>query len=117
MRHGRTNLMDNRKTADAPPDEGTLKHWIVAALMLTVMGAVAGCGTSPSATGTTPSASATSPSNARSGPAAGGAAGTVGSVSTASFTMSTAAGQLVTVEETPSTTYQKATSSTSASAI
>ena len=31
--------------------------------------------------------------------------------------MSTAAGQTVTVDETPSTTYQKATSSTSASAI
>ena len=109
--------MDNRKTADAPPDEGTPKHRIVAALMLAVMGAVAGCGTSLSATGTTPSATAASASNARSGPAAGGAAGSVGSVATSSFTMSTAAGQRVTVDETPSTTYQKATSSTSASAI
>jgi len=109
--------MDNRKTPDAPPDEGTPKHRIVAALMLAVMGAVAGCGTSPSATGTTPSATAASASNARSGPAAGGAAGSVGSVATSSFTMSTAAGQRVTVDETPSTTYQKATSSTSASAI
>jgi hypothetical protein len=56
-------------------------------------------------------------SNARSGPAAGGAAGTVGSVSTSSFTMSTSAGQKVTVDEASSTTYQKGTSSTSASAI
>lgn len=55
-------------------------------------------------------------SNARSGPAAGGAAGAVGSVSTSSFTMSTSAGQKVTVNETSSTTYQKGTSSTSASA-
>jgi hypothetical protein len=55
--------------------------------------------------------------NARSGPAAGGASGTVGSVSTSSFTMSTPAGQKVTVDEASSTTYQKGTSSTSASAI
>jgi hypothetical protein len=36
-------------------------------------------------------------SNARSGPAAGGTVGTVGSVSTSSFTVSTSAGQKVTV--------------------
>ena len=56
-------------------------------------------------------------SNARSGPASGGASGTVGSVSTSSFTMSTSAGQKVTVNEASSTTYQEGTSSTSASAI
>jgi hypothetical protein len=56
-------------------------------------------------------------SNARSGPAAGGASGTVASVSTSSFTMTTSAGQKVTVNEASSTTYQKGTSSTSASAI
>jgi hypothetical protein len=56
-------------------------------------------------------------SNARSGPAAGGASGTVGSVSTSKFTMTTSAGQKVTVDEASSTTYQKGTSSTSASAI
>jgi hypothetical protein len=56
-------------------------------------------------------------SNARSGPAAGGASGTVGSVSTSSFTLSTSAGQKVTVDEASSTTYQKGTSPTSASAI
>ena len=56
-------------------------------------------------------------SNARSGPAAGGASGTVGSVSTASFTMTTSAGQKVTVNEASATTYQNGTSSTSASAI
>jgi hypothetical protein len=39
-------------------------------------------------------------SNARSGPAAGGAVGTVESVSGSSFTMSTPAGQAVTVTET-----------------
>jgi hypothetical protein len=56
-------------------------------------------------------------SNARSGPAAGGASGTVSSVSATAFTMSTSAGQKVTVNEASSTTYQKGTSPVSASAI
>ena len=56
-------------------------------------------------------------SNARSGPATGGASGTVGSVSTSAFTMTTSAGQKVTVDETSSTTYQKGTSLASANAI
>jgi hypothetical protein len=56
-------------------------------------------------------------SNARSGPAAGGASGTVASVSTPKFTMTTSAGQKVTVDEASSTTYQKGTSPASASAI
>jgi hypothetical protein len=56
-------------------------------------------------------------SNARSGPAAGGTVGTVASVSTSSFTLSTAAGQKVTVNEASSTTYLNGTNSTSASAI
>jgi hypothetical protein len=56
-------------------------------------------------------------SNARSGPAAGGVVGTVTSVSTSSFTVSTSAGQKVTVKKASSTTYRKGTSSTSASAV
>jgi Domain of unknown function (DUF5666) len=56
-------------------------------------------------------------SNARSGPASGGASGTVSSVSPSGFTLSTSAGQKVTVDEASSTTYQKGTSSASASAI
>ena len=56
-------------------------------------------------------------SNARSGPAAGGSSGTVASVSTASFTITTSAGQKVTVDEASSTTYQNGTSAVSASAI
>jgi hypothetical protein len=56
-------------------------------------------------------------SNARSEPATGGASGTVDSVSTSSFTMTTLAGQKVTVNETSSTLYEDGTSSTSASAI
>jgi preprotein translocase subunit YajC len=56
-------------------------------------------------------------SNARSGPAAGGVVGTVSSVSTSSFTVTTSAGQTVTVKKTSSTSYRKGTSSTSARAI
>jgi hypothetical protein len=56
-------------------------------------------------------------SNARSGPAAGGTTGTVGSVSASGFTLTTSAGQKVTVNEASSTRYEKGTSSTSASAV
>ncbi len=56
-------------------------------------------------------------SNARSGPAAGGAVGTVASVSTSSFTLTTSAGQKVTIDEASSTTYEKGTSPASASAV
>jgi hypothetical protein len=54
---------------------------------------------------------------ARSGPAAGGTVGTVGSVSQLSFTVSTSAGQTVTVQKTSSTKYLKGTRSTSATAV
>jgi hypothetical protein len=56
-------------------------------------------------------------SNARSGPAAGGSSGTVASVSTTGFTLTTSAGQKVTVKEASSTTYQNGTSPAPASAI
>src|ERR1700745_1437555 len=56
-------------------------------------------------------------SNHPSGPVAGGSSGTVGSVSTSGFTMTTSAGQKVTVDEASATTYQKGTSPASASAI
>jgi hypothetical protein len=55
--------------------------------------------------------------NARSGPAAGGAAGTVSSLSASGFTLTTSAGQKVTIKEASSTTYQKQASPASASAI
>jgi hypothetical protein len=56
-------------------------------------------------------------SNARSGPAAGGSSGAVDSVSASSFTITTSAGQKVTINKASSTTYQKGTSSSSANAI
>jgi hypothetical protein len=82
-------------------------------------------GTSSAATTTTASPAATpgqpvpggKGSNARSGPAAGGAVGTVAGVSTSSFTLSTPAGQSVTVDKAPSTTYRKGTSSAPASVV
>jgi hypothetical protein len=99
---------------------------MAAALMCAVIG-LSACGTSlATAMSSSPaagSASAGGPgsggggSNARSGPASGGAAGTVVGLSSSSFTISTPAGQKVTVDESSSTTYQNSTSSTSASAI
>jgi hypothetical protein len=56
-------------------------------------------------------------SNARSGPAAGGSSGTVTKVSSSGFTMTTSAGQKVTVDEASSTKYKKGSNSLAASAI
>jgi hypothetical protein len=66
-------------------------------------------------TGGTPSGGGAS--NARSGPAAGGADGTVTTVSSSSFTLTTSAGQKVTVDENSSTKYLKGTSSAPVSAV
>jgi hypothetical protein len=48
-------------------------------------------------------------SNARSGPAAGGSIGSVGNVAKSSFTLTTSAGQEVTVNEESSTKYEDGT--------
>jgi hypothetical protein len=65
-----------------------------------------------------PSASASGGgSNARSGSAAGGTAGTVTSVSSSGFTVETWADEQATIEEQSSTTYEKGTSRTTASAV
>jgi hypothetical protein len=109
----------------------SLKTFVSVALLLLVATAILGaCGSSSSGTATASSSSSTSSSstttqpsgsgggsNARSGPAAGGASGTVSNVSTSGFTLTISGGQKVTVDEASSTTYQKGTSSTSASAI
>jgi hypothetical protein len=112
-------------------------RWIVAAcavLVCAMIGVSVGLATSsPSATAASSSAtsgqagpgrgaagglgSGGAGSNARSGPAAGGSSGTVDGVSTSGFTLTTSAGQKVTVNEASSTTYQNGTNSTSASAI
>ena len=101
--------------------------WITAALVGAVIG-LAGCAAaSPSAPASAPTSSPSAPaghgvpsggargSNARSGPAEGGAIGTIDNVSAPSFTMTTSAGQQVTVTEDSSTTYLDATTSISAS--
>jgi hypothetical protein len=56
-------------------------------------------------------------SNARSGPAAGGTSGTVASMSPSGFTVTTSAGQKVTVSEASTTKYLTGTSPASATVI
>jgi len=101
-------------------------RWIVAtAVMSPVIGLSVGVATSTPAAAQLGSGShaAGAPglggkgSNARSGPAAGGASGTVASVFKSSFTVTTSAGQKVTVDKASSTKYQKKTTSASASAV
>src|ERR1017187_1608399 len=86
---------------------------VAAAVMCPVIALSVGLATSTSAS----AAQLGSGSNARSGPAPGGSSGTVGSVSKSSFTLTTSAGQKVTIDEASSTKYEKGTSSTSKSVI
>ncbi len=74
----------------------------------------AGAGIGQAATAT---ATATPGANARSGPAAGGVVGTISSVSTSSFTVTTSAGQKMSVKKASSTSYRKGSRSTAASAV
>jgi hypothetical protein len=92
---------------------------VIAAGGYGIVSATSSNGSAGASTGQAPRAGFTAKagSNARSGPAAGGVVGTVGSVSTSSFTVSTSAGQKVTVKKVSSTRYKKGTSPTSASAI
>ena len=96
--------------------------WTIAVggAVVAVGGGAYGIVSATASTGSVAASTANPPklgSNARSGPASGGAAGTVASVSTSSFTMSTSAGQKVTVNKASSTTYRRGTNSISASAI
>ncbi len=107
--------------------------WMVsAALICSVTGLSVGLITSSSATATPPTSTAGQSvpgsaaggigsggggSNARSGPASGGASGTVDNVSTSGFTLTTSAGQKVTVDDASSTAFLKGTTSTSSSAV
>ena len=99
---------------------------VAAALMGSVTGLFVGPGTSSSAgaaqslvtsISTRHLGSGGQGSNARSGPAAGGSSGTVGNVAKSSFTLTTSAGQEVTVDDESSTRYEKGTSSTSKKTI
>ena len=83
-----------------------------------IVSATSGSG-STAAASTAPAASSSGGggSNALSGPAAWGSSGTVSSLSTSGFTITTPAGQKVTVKEASSTTYQNGTSPASAGAI
>jgi hypothetical protein len=97
-----------------------------AAAMASVTGLFVGLGASASAGAAQPIAASSLPghfgsggqaSNARSGPAAGGSSGTVGNVATSSFTLTTSAGQEVTVDEESLTKYEKGTTSAAKSAV
>jgi hypothetical protein len=97
-----------------------------AALMGSVTGLFIGLGTPSASAAAQPVAASSSPghlgsvgqgSNARSGPAAGGSSGTVGNLAKSSFTLTTSAGQEVTVDEESSTKYEKGATSTSKSTI
>ena len=105
-----------------------LRHGLImaAALLGSVTGLFVGLGTSSSAWAAQSVTASSSTghlesggqgSNARSGPAGGGSSGTVGNVATSSFTLTTSAGQEVTVDEASSTKYEKQTTATSRSAI
>jgi hypothetical protein len=76
-----------------------------------IVSATAGNGSATATAATAPPAEQpafrSAGSNARSGPAAGGTLGTIDSVSTSSFTLTTPAGQKVTVTKASSTTSLK----------
>ena len=98
---------------------------LAAALFVPMIGLSVGLLESPSASAAPTSSSqpvggpgsAGGGSNARSGPAAGGSSRTVGTVSKSGFTLTTSAGQKVTIDETSSTKYKKGTTSASKSAV
>jgi len=99
---------------------------VAAAFLAPMIGLSVGLLASPAASAAQPApgshaagplGSAGGGSNARSGPAAGGSSGTVTSVSKSGFTMTTSAGQKVTVDDASSTKYKKRSNSISASAI
>jgi Domain of unknown function (DUF5666) len=109
-----------------PPSIMRRGLFAAAALVGSATGLFVGIGTSSSASAAQPAAASSSPghfgsggqgSNARSGPAAGGSSGTVGNVAKSNFTLTTSAGQEVTVDESSSTKYDKGTSPTSKSAV
>jgi hypothetical protein len=100
---------------------------VATATACAVAGLAAGCASSSSSSAADPGPTSSAAghafgsggqgSNARSAPSPGGAAGTVGSVSGSGFTMTTSAGQKVTVDETSSTGYQNGSETVSAGSI
>jgi hypothetical protein len=107
---------------------------VAVALFVPALGVgLAACGGTSSSTAATTSSTAATPasgatgfaghaasgggSNARSKNAAGGSVGKVTGVSASSFTVSTPAGEKVTVKETSSTVYDKGASRSAASAV
>jgi Domain of unknown function (DUF5666) len=120
---------DRAKLRRRPPGKRVLGVGVALFVPALGLGLAACGGTSSSAAATTSSATATQASastgstgssggsNARSTNAAGGSVGTVTGVSGSSFTVSTPAGEKVTVKESSSTLYDKGTSTSAASAV
>jgi hypothetical protein len=109
---------------------GRLRSIAIGAATIAIGGGAYGLvsATADTGSGTTTTAASAAPpsgqrglgsggSNARSGPAPGGSIGQVRSVSNSGFELLTSAGENVTVKETSSTTYEKGTNSSSASAV
>jgi hypothetical protein len=129
-RNEKESVMFSRKPSRPIVPRNLRKPAVIVAAAIALGGGAYGIVSATASNGSNPVTTAASPgpaprqgvpgargSNARSGPAAGGAAGTVATVSTSSFTLTTAAGQRVTVSTLSSTNYQQGTSSTSASAV
>jgi Domain of unknown function (DUF5666) len=97
---------------------GRLTRPLAIGAMVVVIGAgTYGTISAASGSGSAAAAPAKPSSNARSGPATGGVAGTISTVSASSFTVSTSAGQKVTVHTASSTTYRNGTRATTATAV
>jgi hypothetical protein len=119
-----TEVVRRPRTRRLPARRG--RHIVAAALLVPMIGLSVGLAESSPASAAAPTsngAPAGRPgppgggSNARSAPAAGGSSGTVTKVSPSNFTMTTSAGQKVTVDEGSSTSYRNGSKSISASAI
>ncbi|MEZ0068212.1 hypothetical protein ABIA32_004236 [Streptacidiphilus sp. MAP12-20] len=105
----------NEYDSAGPHETSRRGAWIAAAVLTCAAVIGISVGSPPSSATAVPSATGGS-SNARSGPAEGGSSGTVDSVSTSSFTLTTSAGQNVTVNEAASTAYRNGTASASVAA-
>jgi Domain of unknown function (DUF5666) len=79
--------------------------------------AISGGGLSAAGSGSAAGLGSGRGSNARSGPAAGGTSGTVADMSPSSFTVTTSAGQKVTINEASATKHLTGTSSASANGV
>ena len=107
--------------------------WITVAVLSAAAIGLSGCAASSQSGASTPTSSSSSApaaghgfpaagaggggSNARSGPAEGGSTGTVSDITSTGFSLTTVAGQKVTVKLASSTTYESGTTAATASEV